>query len=230
MRGSVRGSARAFSLLETMAALAILAMIVALVVPAMASMLSDATGERAKGELTAAMADARSLARATSRPVAVSTRRDPGGEVEIVGVVLAKENELASRIRNATPEHEAPEAESAEPGENGPAGKRLAVLPSRCVLTYTRAADAKALGETDEARTPPAAVELAVVFPDGTASVSTRPIYLSVPGSKAAEYFQVRVSTWFGETSFAPVAAETAAGEDETADPSEPAAAEGEVP
>lgn len=196
----------AFTLIETLLALAILGLIAALIVPAMASLRWETAAEQAQAEVASAFSDARSLARAKSNPVVVTVRISPEGGYEVWGAVLESEDLGALPGAKADEDAEAPAPVRA--------GRRLGVLPPRCTIGAPRAVENSTGGagaDSGAANAPavsqpemPEPLQLAVVFPDGTAMPATSAVVLTVPqgGSKAEAVFSLAINPWFAETSF----------------------------
>ena len=236
------GSTSAFTLIETMLALVIVTMLATLVVPSLLSLRADATTDRAKAEIAAALSDARSLARARSMPVIVSLAApDASGESEITGTVLSTVNDIATNLDAASaaspdentddPADEPAAAfNPAEPQDDfsvtvepspAPTVRRLGILPGGCRLAYSTGADLKADTKNDATPEPkfssdasamarstsvPATIMLAMVFPDGTASVPRRSLELTVSAARSKpRVFAVRLSTWFAEATFSEI-------------------------
>lgn len=217
----------AFTLIETLLALAVLGLIAALIVPAMGSLRWEAAAERAQAEVTAALSDARSLARARSNPVVVTLRVAADGTHELWGAVLDAANlgALPGAETDETPEAPAPTM----------AGRRLGVLPDRCVLGPPKPAESSAspggaltganadVGGTSAASgsEAPEPLQLAVVFPDGTAMVPRAAVVLTAsqgPGRPEA-VFRLTINPWFAEARFARIEPPKA-GESEAETPS----------
>lgn len=192
----------AFTLIEMLLALAVIGLIAALVIPAMGALKWEAAGERAQAEVVGAFSDARSLARGRSNPVVVTLRVAADGTHELWGAVLDAANlgPLPGAENDDEPDAPAPTM----------AGKRLAVLPERCVLGAPKAAEGAAA--EPESAAPAAAelpepLQLAVVFPDGTAMAPVTPVVLTVPQGvgKPDAVYRLTINPWFAEVRFARV-------------------------
>jgi prepilin-type N-terminal cleavage/methylation domain-containing protein len=111
----------AFTLIETMLALVIVTMLATLVVPSLLSLRADATTDRAKAEITSALSDARSLARARSMPVIVSiTAPDASGESELTGTVITAVENIASSLSSTGDSAEESPSDSQEDAAKNP--------------------------------------------------------------------------------------------------------------
>ena len=207
----------AFTLIETLLTLAVIGLIAALIVPAMASLRWEAAADRAQAEVVAALSDARSLSRSRSSPVLVTLRRAPDGAFELWGAVLD-----ASNL--------GPLPGDKDEGTDSPpvkAGRRLGILPERCTLGAAKAADGSesspatgTRGSTTETAPTtsstsangaagagselPEPLQLAVIFPDGTALVPRARIVLTIPQGpgKADLSFALAINPWFAEAQF----------------------------
>ena len=219
----------AFTLIETMLALVIVTMLATLVVPSLLSLRADATTDRAKAEITSALSDARSLARARSMPVIVSiTAPDASGESELTGTVITAVENIASSLSSTGDSAEESPSDSQEDAAKNPetdtpiaespatpaTTRRLGILPNGCRLAQVSKGDASSTtagkSSTTSASTPapaptsiPASTMLAMVFPDGTASVPRRSLELTVAQTRRTpRVFAVLLSPWFAEATF----------------------------
>jgi type II secretory pathway pseudopilin PulG len=230
----------AFTLIETMLAFVIVTMLATLVVPSLLSLRSDATTDRAKAEITAALSDARSLARARSMPVIVSiSAPDADGTSQITATVVTAVQDIASSLGNAgdaaeeslgepediaapSPDLNSPPNSPLDspPAESPrtPSTRRLGILPNGCRLSHVSKSDSSpSTTTTKQTNTPinipapasaasPASLMLAMVFPDGTASVPRRSLELSVAQPRTTpRIFSVLLSPWFAEATFTEV-------------------------
>ena len=216
---------RAFTLVETLVTLALLIVLATLIVPAMASLKWEAVADRAQAEVVAGLADARSMARATACAVVVTIRRAPEGGAELWGSALGPAELQALASADSAGDGSAPSDPAPEAAAPARAGRRLAVLPERCTLAAARVdpaappsdtTDESAAPATPAADTPtrglaesdlPESLQVAVVFPDGTALVPATAMVLTVPKGPGSpdRVFRLTVNPWFAEARFAEV-------------------------
>jgi type II secretory pathway pseudopilin PulG len=239
--GHAPAGRRSFTLVETLVTLALLIVLATLIVPAMASLKWEAATDRAQAEVIAALSDARSLARARSCPVVVTLRRSPEGTAELWGSAVDPAEMQAAVPDGRQGDQAAGDAPSEVSWPAARAGRRFAILPERCTLAARPTDPALPADDANAPARPPAAnpadsaarpggeadlpesLQLAVVFPDGTALVPATPMMLTVPRGPGApdRVFRLSVNPWFAEAAFTEVLPPS---------PAEPAEARDEKP
>jgi type II secretory pathway pseudopilin PulG len=226
-----RGIPRAFSILELSLTLVLLLLLATLIIPALGTLRAEETADRAKAELAAALADARSLAQSRNAPVLVELA-PPGAanaETELTATVLQSPEAAAALLAPDEPDGAAGFAvisdvstspEASPSSEPLPRPRRLALLPLGVALTRQSGStiDSSTLEPSSEpfepdpatpAVAPTTPIPIALIFPDGTCAPlapSSRPLELSIPRpGRPPERLRVTINPWFSTPTFSDI-------------------------